>query len=95
VEPATVDLTQDPSGQFAIDLEFAVVEYNAKGKLLDKSLIRLSGKLTPAQREHISAKSLSARQTIALKKGATTLVLGVRDQNSGRFGNLQIALPSR
>lgn len=72
----------------------AILEYNAKGKVLDKSLIRLSGKMTPDQRSHLSSKTLSAKQTIKLRVGATNLVLGVRDQVSGRLGRVEVPLGS-
>ncbi len=92
VEPGTVDFQEDASGQFLTDIQFAILEYDAKGKVLDKSLVRLSGKMTAEQRAHLSAKTLSTQQTIPLKAGATTLVLGVRDQISGRFGNVEVPL---
>jgi VWFA-related protein len=92
VEPKTVDLQEDASGQFLTDIDFAILEYDAKGKVLDKALIRLSGKMSPEQRAHLSPGTLSAKQTIPLKSGATTLVLGVRDQISGRFGEVEVPL---
>lgn len=92
VEPQTVNFQQDASGQFPIDFDFAILQYDAKGKVLDKSLIRLSGKMTPEQRLHLSSKTLSAKQTITLKAGATNLVLGVRDRVSGQFGSVEIPL---
>jgi hypothetical protein len=95
VEPKTVDFQQDASGQFLTDIDFAILEYDAKGKVLDKSLIRLSGKMTAEQRAHVSSRTLSTTQTIPLRVGATTLVLGVRDQISGRFGKVEIALITR
>ena len=95
VEPKTVDLQEDASGQFLTDIDFAILVYDAKGKVLDKSAIRLSGKMTPEQRVHLSSKTLSAKQTIPIKSGATTLLLGVRDQISGRFGKVEVPLISR
>jgi VWFA-related protein len=95
VEPDTIDFQEDASGQFLTDINFAILEYDAKGKVLDKSLIRLSGRMTAQQRAHISAKTLSAKQTIPVKAGAATLVLGVRDQISGRFGNVEVPLSTR
>ena len=32
--------------KFLTDIDFAILEYDAKGKVLDKSAIRLSGKMT-------------------------------------------------
>jgi VWFA-related protein len=92
VEPKTVNFEEDASGQFLTDIDFAILEYDAKGKVLDKSAIRLSGKMTPEQRVHLSSKTLSAKQTITLKVGATNLVLGVRDRVSGRFGRVEVPL---
>jgi hypothetical protein len=60
--------------------------------VLDRSLIRLSGKMTAQQVAKLTSKTLSAKQTIPLKVGATTLLLGVRDQISGRFGRVQVPL---
>jgi VWFA-related protein len=92
VEPKTVNFEEDASGQLLIDIDFAILEYDAKGKVLDKSAIRLSGKMTPEQRVHLTSKTLSAKQTITLKAGATNLVLGVRDRVSGRFGRVEVPL---
>jgi VWFA-related protein len=92
VEPKTVNFQQDASSQFLTDIDFAILEYDAKGKVLDKSLIRLSGKMTAQQVANLTSKTLSAKQTIPLKVGATTLVLGVRDQISGRFGRVEVPL---
>ena len=94
VEPKTVNFEEDASGQFLIDIDFAILEYDAKGKVLDKSAIRLSGKMTSEQRAHLSSKTLSAKQTITLKVGARNLVLGVRDRVSGRIGRVEVPLGS-
>jgi hypothetical protein len=91
VEPKTVNFQQDASSQFLTDIDFAILEYDAKGKVLEKSLIRLSGKMTAQQVANLTSKTLSAKQTIPLKVGATTLVLGV-DQISGRFGRVEVPL---
>jgi len=95
VEPKTVDYQQDSSGQYFVDIDFAILEYDAKGKVLENSLIKLSGKMTPQQVAHLSATTLVGKQTIKLKIGAKTLVLGVRDQVSGRFGKIEVALETR
>jgi hypothetical protein len=92
VEPKTVNFQQDASGQLLTDIDFAILEYDGKGKVLDRSLIRLSGKMTSQQVANLSSKTLGAKQTIPLKAGATTLVLGVRDQISGRFGRVEVPL---
>jgi len=94
VEPRTVNFQEDASGQFLTDIDFAILEYDAKGKVLEKSAIRLSGKMTPEQRAHLSSKTLSAKQTITLRAGATNLVLGVRDRVSGRIGRVEVPLGS-
>jgi VWFA-related protein len=95
VEPKTVNFQDDGSGQFLTDIDFAILEFDAKGKVLDKSLIRRSGKMTGQQVANLSSETLSAKQTIPLKAGATTLVLGVRDQISGRFGKVEVPLIAR
>jgi VWFA-related protein len=95
VEPKTVNFQEDASGQFLTDIDFAILEYDAKEKVLEKSLIRLSGKMTAQQVANLSSKTLSAKQTIPLKAGATILVLGVMDQISGRFGKVEVPLIAR
>ena len=90
-----MDFQEDSSGQFLTDIDFAILQYDAKGKVLDKSLIQRSDKMTAEQRAHLTSRTLSAKQTITLKAGATTAVLGVRDQISGRFGKVEVALITR
>jgi hypothetical protein len=94
VEPKTVDFQPDASGSLGTDIDFAILEYDAKGKVLEKSMVKLSGKMTAAQIAKLSAKTLSTTQTIKCKAGATTLVLGVRDNVSGRFGSAEVSLAS-
>ena len=90
IERSTLQFTQGPDGKLVADLDCAIVEFNAKGKVLDKSLIRLSEKTGPNQPPQSSATVLNAKQTIALKLGATTLVVGVRDRATGLFGTLEV-----
>jgi VWFA-related protein len=92
VDPKTVDFKEDTSGQFLTDIDLAILEYDAKGNVLDKSLIQRTGKMTPDQRAHLIATTLSAKQTIPLKHGAMSLVLGVLDRISGRFGRVEVPL---
>jgi hypothetical protein len=94
VEPKTVDFQEDGQGSFLTNVDFAILEYDAKGKVLEKSMTKLSGKMTEAQISHLSAKTLSTTQTIKCKAGAATLVLGVRDNISGRFGRVEVSLPN-
>ena len=92
VEPKSMDFQQDTPGSYLANIDFAVLEYNAKGKLLEKSMVKLSGKMTPTQIAHLSPRTLSTTQTIKCKAGAKTLVLGVRDNVSGRFGRIEVPL---
>jgi VWFA-related protein len=95
VEPKTIDFQQDTQGSYLTNVDFAVLEYDAKGKVLEKSMVKLSGKMTAAQIAHLSAKTLSTTQTIKYNAGAKTLVLGVRDNVSGRFGKIEVSLSNR
>jgi len=92
VDPKTFDFLQDTTGSIPIDIDFAILEYDAKGKVLEKSMNKVSGKMTQEQITHLSANSLSTKQTIKLSGGATTLVVGVRDNVSGRFGRVEVSL---
>jgi VWFA-related protein len=94
VEPKTVDFQEDGQGSFLTNVDFAILEYDATGKVLEKTMTKLSGKMTEAQISHLSAKTLSTTQTIKCKAGAATLVLGVRDNISGRFGRVEVSLPN-
>jgi hypothetical protein len=83
IDPSTVRFTQGSDGKLLADLDCAILEFNDKGKVLDKSLIRLSERTAPDQPLQSPAMALSAKQKIALKPGATTLVVGVRDRATG------------
>jgi VWFA-related protein len=93
IDPSTVRFTQESDGKLLADLDCAILEFNAKGKVLNKSLIRLSERTGPNQPPQFPATALNAKQTIALKPGATTLVVGVRDRATGLFGTLQVSIP--
>jgi hypothetical protein len=51
--------------------------------------------VSPERRAALNVDGVHARQTIALKPGAASVVLGVRDQTTGRFGNLEVALAGK
>jgi VWFA-related protein len=93
IDPATVQFTPQADGKLLADLDCAILEYNAKGTILEKALIRLSD--TPSQPTQPPAAAIHARQTIAIKPGATTLVIGIRDRATAQFGTLQLDLTSR
>jgi hypothetical protein len=92
IEAKTVQYQSDPSGKLVADIDCAILEYNAAGKPIATSLIRLTSSVSPEQRAALNNGIVRAKQTIALKSGATSLVLGVRDQSTGNFGNLEVAL---
>jgi VWFA-related protein len=92
IDPSTVRFTQGSNGKLLADLDCAILEFNAKGKILDKSLIRLSERTGPIQPPEFPATALNAKQTIALKPGATTLIVGVRDRATGLFGTLEVSI---
>jgi VWFA-related protein len=92
IDPRTIDYQADASGQLVASADCAIVEYDAKGKAIATSLVRVTSTVSPERRAALNVDGLRAKQTIALKPGAATVVLGVRDQTSGRFGNLQVAL---
>jgi VWFA-related protein len=93
IDPSTVRFTQESDGRLLADLDCAILEFNAKGKVLDKSLISLSERTGPNQPLRLPTTALNAKQTIALKPGATTLVVGVRDRATGLFGTLEVSIP--
>jgi VWFA-related protein len=93
IDPSTVRFTQGSDGKLLADLDCAILEFNAKGKVLDKSLIRFSERTGLNQPLQLPARALNAKQTIALKSGTTTLVFGVRDRATGLFGTLEVSIP--
>ena len=92
IDPRTIEYQADASGQLVASADCAIVEYDAKGKAIATSLVRLTSTVSPARRAALNVDGLRAKQTIALKPGAASVVLGVRDQATGRFGNLEVAL---
>jgi VWFA-related protein len=94
IEPSTVQFVQDSDGKLLVDLDCALVEFTAEGKVLDKSLVRLSQKTIPGELTEVASKPLNATESIPLHPGASTLVLGVQDRATGRFGTLQVDLPN-
>ncbi len=95
IDPRTIDYQSDASGQLVAATDCAIVEYDAKGKAIATSLVRLTSTVSPERRAALNMDGLRAKQTIALKPGAASVVLGVRDQSTGRFGNLEVALASK
>lgn len=95
IEASTIHYQPDASGKFVADIDCAILEYNAAGKQIANSLIRITSSVSPDQRPALTNGIVRAKQTITLKSGAASLVLGVRDQSTGNFGNLEVALATR
>ena len=92
IDPRTIDYQADASGQLVASADCAIVEYDAKGKSIATSLVRVTSTVSPERRAALNLDGLRAKQSIPLKPGAASVVLGVRDQSTGRFGNLEVAL---
>jgi hypothetical protein len=92
IDPRTLVYEADASGQLVASADCAIVEYDAKGKQIATSLVRVTSTVSPERRAALNMDGLRAKQSIALKPGAASVVLGVRDQSTGRFGNLEMAL---
>ena len=92
IDPRTIEYQADASGQLVASADCAIVEYDAKGKAIATSLVRVTSTVSAERRAALNVDGLRAKQTIALKPGAASLVVGVRDQTTGRFGNLEMAL---
>ena len=95
IDASSLQFARNSDGKLQADLDCAILEFNAQGKVLEKALTRLAAATTPDQLAQFTSKPLEARQTIALKPGAAILVLGVQDRTTGRFGTLQLSLPER
>ena len=94
IDPSTVQFVSGSDGRLLADLDCAILEFSAKNKVLEKSLIRLSETTGDNQSPQSRATALNAKQTIALKSGAATLIVGVRDRATGLFGTLEVSLPT-
>lgn len=92
IDPHTLQFRPDPSGKDLAEVACALVEYDSTGNVLGISQIQVNAKINPDQLASLQADSFRAKQTVPLKPGAASLTLGVRDQSSGRFGNLEVAL---
>jgi VWFA-related protein len=92
IDPRTIDYQADASGQLVASADCAIVEYDAKGKQIATSLVRVTSTVSPERRAALNVDGLRAKQSIPLKPGAASVVLGVRDQSTGRFGNLEVGL---
>jgi VWFA-related protein len=95
IDPRTIQYQADASGKLVASADCAIVEYDGKGKPIATSLVRLTSTVSPDRRAALNVDGIRAKQTIPLKPGAASVVLGVRDQSTGRFGNLEVALPGR
>ena len=94
IDPSTVQFTQGTDGKLQADLDCAILEFDTRGKAVEKSLIRLSYSRDLTQQTSSSAETIAARQSIALKPGATVLVFGIRDRSTGEFGTLKLIIPA-
>ncbi len=92
IDPRTIQYQADSSGKLVAATDCAIVEYDGKGNPIATSLVRLTSTVSPDRRAALNVDGIRAKQTIALKPGAASVVLGVRDQSTGRFGNLEVAL---
>ena len=94
IDPSTVQFNQEKDGKLQADLDCAILEFDDKGKTIEKSLISLSDSREPNQQTQSHAAAISAKQSITLKPGATVLVVGIRDRSTGEFGTLNVSIPA-
>ena len=93
IDPHTIEYHPDPSGKLVANVDCAIVEYDSSGNAIQTSVIRLTSTVSPERLPALYVDLAHAKQAIPLKPGAASLVLGVRDQATGRFGKLEVALP--
>jgi VWFA-related protein len=92
IESQTLRYQPDASGKLAANADCAVVAYDSNGKIVGTSLIQFSSSVSPEQRAALANGTIHAKQTVAVKGEAASLMLGVRDETTGSFGNLAVAL---
>lgn len=93
IDPSSIHLVAGADGRRSADLDCAVLEFDDTGKVLEKSLVRLTEKLAaapPGAPGLAGATAFRARQAIRLRAHAAVLVLGVRDRATGLFGTLEV-----
>jgi VWFA-related protein len=92
IEPQTLQFQPDLSGKEVAEVDCAIVEYDSTGKVMGTSQIHVAGRMSAEQRSALMAAFFPAKQTVPLLPGATWIALGVRDQATGRFGNMEVAV---
>jgi VWFA-related protein len=92
IDPQTLQFRPEPSGKELAEVACVIVEYDSAGKVIGTSQIQVTGRVNPEQRANLQTNAFPAKQTVPLKPGAATLTIGVRDQSTGRFGNLEVAI---
>lgn len=92
IQSRTIQYPPDPSGKLVANIDCALLEFDVRGKILASSLIGLTTAVAPEMRAALNSGVIHTKQSIALKPEAASVVLGVRDQSTGLFGTLEVAL---
>jgi VWFA-related protein len=73
-------------------IDCAVIEYDHAGKVLGTSEIHVDGRAKQEEWSRLEATGFPARQEIPLLPDVASLVIGIRDHSSGKFGNMEVSV---
>ena len=73
-------------------IDCAVVEYDHAGKVLGTAEIHVDGRAKPGEWSQLEAAGFPAHQAIPLLPDIASVVIGIRDHSSGKFGNMEVSV---
>ncbi len=73
-------------------IDCAVVEYDRAGKVLGTAEIHVDGRAKRGDWSQLETTGFPAHQAVPLLPDMASLVIGIRDHSSGRFGNMEVSV---
>jgi hypothetical protein len=92
VDPKTLTFDTAPDGRRQGALEFALVAFDADGKLVNDMDRILQMAFTPDEFAHLTARGVPVRMELDFPAGQDFLMIAVHDRIGVRVGSLEIPL---
>jgi VWFA-related protein len=73
-------------------IDCAVVEYDHAGKVLGTREIHVDGRAIRGEWSQLEATGFPAHQEIPFTQDTASVIIGIRDHSSGKFGKLELSL---
>ena len=86
IDPRTIEYQADASGQLVASADCAIVEYDAKGKAIATSLVRVTSTVSPERRPALNMDGLRAKQRSRLSQGRLRWCLELGTRLRGGLG---------